>query len=165
MARPSDYSEEIADLICERMVCGKEDKPESLREICREKGMPSLGTVMRWLAKHPEFREQYRATREAQTEIHHEEIIEISDNCTDDVQMLLGEEGEGLGRINHSAIARAKLQVDTRKWIMSRMAPKKYGDKTLIGSDPENPLPAQSATLTVTPEAVKAIVQQVRDEF
>ena len=130
MARPSDYNETIADAICERMVCGTDEKPESLRAICRDPGMPALGTVMRWLAKHPEFREQYRAAREAQSEVHQEELLEISDNCTDDVQLLLGnDEQTEIGRIDHSAIARAKLRIDTRKWIMSKMAPKKYGDK------------------------------------
>ena len=130
MGRPSDYNEQIADIICERMVCGVEDKPESLRSICRDDGMPRLGTVMRWLAKHPEFREQYRVAREAQAEVHQEEILEISDNCTDDVQTLLGnDEAAALARLNHSAVARARLQVDSRKWIMSKMAPKKYGDK------------------------------------
>jgi hypothetical protein len=133
MGRPTDYNQDIADRICERMICGQNDKPESLRSICRDEIMPSTGTVMRWVAKHPEFQEQYRAAREAQVEVHHEEILEISDNCTDDVQMILGnaEEGE-LGRINHSAVARAKLQVDTRKWIMSKMAPKKYGEKVQV---------------------------------
>jgi hypothetical protein len=164
--RPSDYNETIADLICGRMICGYDDKPESLRSICRDDGMPALGTVMRWLAKHPEFREQYRAAREAQAEVHQEELLEISDNCTDDVQFLLGTEDEGaIGRINHSAIARAKLQVDTRKWIMSKMQPKKYGDKTVLSNDPENPVNPTPVTVTVTTDLVKSIVQQVRDEF
>lgn len=166
MGRPSDYSEEIADIICERMVCGVEDKPESLRSICRSEGLPSLGTVMRWLAKHPEFREQYRAAREAQSEMHQEEIIEISDNCTDDVQMLLAnDEQTELGRIKHSAIARAKLQIDTRKWVMSKMAPKKYGDKTVLSNDPDNPVNTAPVQVSVTPDLVKSIVEQVRDEF
>jgi hypothetical protein len=166
MSRPSDYSEAIADLICERMVCGKDDKPESLRAICREDGMPALGTVMRWLAKHHEFREQYARAREAQAEVHHEEILEISDDCTDDVQVLMGNEEDGaISRINHSAIARAKLQIDTRKWIMGKMQPKKYGDSTTIKGDPEAPLAPSTVSLTVTTDLVKSIVQQVRDEF
>jgi hypothetical protein len=166
MGRPSDYSEKIADVICGRMICGADDKPESLRSICRDDGMPSLGTVMRWLSKHPEFREQYRAAREAQSEIHQEEILEISDNCTDDVQILMGnEEQTELGRINHSAIARAKLQIDTRKWIMSKMVPKKYGDKTILSNDPDSPVNAAPVSVTVTTDVVKSIVEQVRDEY
>ncbi len=163
--RPSDYSEEIASTICERMVCGMDDKPESLRSICRDDGMPDLKTVMRWLAKNEGFRQQYALAREAQAEVHQEEIIEISDNCTDDVQVLLGTEEDGISRVNHSAIARARLQIDTRKWIMSKMVPKKYGDKTVLSNDPENPVNANAVTLNVTTDLVKSIVQQVRDEF
>ena len=60
---------------------------------------------------------------------------------------------------------RAKLRIDTRKWIMSKMVPKKYGDKTVLSNDTESPIPASSVTLAVTPDLVKSIVRQVRDEF
>ena len=128
MARPSDYNQDIADIICDRMLCGNDGEPESLRSICRSDEMPALGTVMRWLSKHEEFQEQYTRTRELQAELQHEDIIEISDDCTDDVEVLTTQEGI-TKRINHSAIARAKVRIDTRKWIMERMAAKKYGAK------------------------------------
>jgi hypothetical protein len=163
--RPSDFNQNIADRICERMICGADDKPESLRSICRDDEMPAMGTVMRWLAKYPDFRDQYARTREAQAEVQQEEILEISDNCTDDVQLLIGSEDGGLGRINHSAIARAKLQIDTRKWLMSKMQPKKYGDKTVLSNDPENPLPSGNVTVAVTPDVIRAELLKVRDEF
>lgn len=127
----STYTPELAQEICDLLVCGDNDKPMSLRAICRMEGMPSLKTVMRWLAKDPEFRQQYAHAREIQQESNLEEILEIADNCTDDVRMLVSDEDEsnvGIG-INASAIARAKLRVDTRKWAMSKLAPKKYGDK------------------------------------
>ena len=139
MARPSDYNDSIADIICERMICGNDGSPESLRSICRSEDMPAIGTVMRWLGRHPEFQEQYARARELQAETQHEEVIEIADDCTDDVERLLGNDDSGsIARINHSAIARAKLRIDTRKWIMERMAAKKYGNKTtteLTGKD------------------------------
>jgi hypothetical protein len=163
--RPSDYTPEIAERICERLVCGKDDKPESLRSICRDDDMPDLRTVMRWLTKHEEFRQQYALAREAQQEMHQEEIKEISDNCTDDVQLLLGTEESGIAKIDHSAIARARLQIDTRKWLMSKMAPKKYGDKTVLANDPDNPLPSPGVTVNVTADLIKAQLQKVRDEF
>jgi hypothetical protein len=163
--RPSSYTPELGEDICARMICGKNDQPESLRSICSEDGMPDLKTVMRWLVKNDEFRQQYASAREAQQEMHQEEIKEIADNCSDDVQAILGNEDDGILRVNHSAIARARLQIDARKWLMSKMAPKKYGDKTVLSSDPENPIPPATVTLSVTSEVVKAIVQQVRDEF
>ena len=125
-----------------------------------------MKTVMRWLVRHDEFRQQYALAREAQQEMHQEEIKEIADDCTDDVQVLMGEDHEDApARINQSAIARAKLRIDTRKWIMSKMVPKKYGDKTVLSNDAESPIPASSVTLAVTPDLVKSIVRQVRDEF
>jgi hypothetical protein len=156
--RPSDYNETIADMICERMVCGKDDKPESLRSICRDEGMPPLGTVMRWLAKYPEFREQYASAREAQAEVQQEELLEISDNCTDDILTLLGNEEEGsLGRINHSAIARAKLQIDTRKWVMSKMSPKKYGDRLSAELSGPNGGPIATANANIVASELSAL--------
>jgi hypothetical protein len=164
--RPSSYTPELGEEICARMICGKGDQPESLRSICREDGMPDLKTVMRWLVKNDEFRQQYALAREAQQEMHQEEIKEIADDCTDDVQMLMGDgDADAPARINQSAIARAKLRIDTRKWIMSKMVPKKYGDKTVLANDAENPIPPSTVTLAVSQEVVKSIVQQVRDEF
>lgn len=134
----SAYTKALGEAICDRLICGKDDKPESLRSICRDEGMPKLATVMRWLSKHKEFREQYAHARELQQEHSLEEIIEIADNCTDDVIFLTSEDSHGEGAkpaIKHSAIARARLQIDTRKWAMSKLAPKKYGDKLAIGGD------------------------------
>lgn len=132
VGRPSGYSVELGELICQRLVCGKDDKPESLRSICLDDDMPSMTSVMRWLAKEEEFRQQYARARELQQEVRLEEIHEIADNCTDDVIFLTTDDDSGEGAkpvIKHSAIQRARLQIDTRKWAMSKMAPKKYGDK------------------------------------
>jgi hypothetical protein len=57
---------------------------ESLREICRDEDMPDKSTVMRWLALHQEFRDQYAGAREAQADYYAEEIIEISDDGSND---------------------------------------------------------------------------------
>jgi hypothetical protein len=38
--------------------------------------------------------------------------------------------------------ALGRLALDARKWYLSKLFPKKYGDKQLVGSDPDNPLPA-----------------------
>jgi hypothetical protein len=127
--------------------------------------MPDLKTVMRWLVKIDDFRQQYALAREAQQEMHQEEIKEIADNCTDDVQVIMGPEDNGMSRINHSAIARARLQIDTRKWVMSKMSPKKYGDKTVLSNDPDNPLPSPGLTVNVTADLIKSELQKVRDDF
>jgi hypothetical protein len=123
MGRPTDYSPDITALICERLGLG-----ESLREICRDEAMPDKSTVMRWLARHQEFRDQYACAREAQADYYAEEIIEIADDGSNDwMERKRGE--ETIEVENHEVIGRSRLRVDTRKWLMARMAPKKYGDK------------------------------------
>lgn len=122
--RPSDYSTEITTAICIRLGLG-----ESLREICRNDDMPDKSTVMRWLATHAEFRDQYAGAREAQADYYAEEIIEISDDGSNDWMTRKGADGSDVEVENKEVLSRSKLRVDTRKWLMARMAPKKYGDK------------------------------------
>lgn len=159
--RHTDYTPELAEEICQRLVCGKDDRPESLRSICRDERMPHMSTLMKWLIKIPEFNEQYVRAREAQQELIQEEIVEISDDCTDDVAFLVTEDSDGDSAkpfIKHSAIARARLRIDTRKWLMGKMAPKKYGDKLhqeITGKDGAPLVPA--AKLEITPDVVSAI--------
>jgi hypothetical protein len=88
--------------------------------------MPSKWTVLEWLAKDDEFAAQYTRARELQAELYLDEIIAISDDSVLDTEI---DPETGAERTNHEVVARAKLRVDTRKWAMSKMAPKKYGDK------------------------------------
>lgn len=122
MGRPSEFTQEKADAICERIADG-----ESLRSICKDEGMPSRMTVFRWLAD-PErvaFRDQYARAREEQAEFYAESIIEIADEK--EVEATYQGEDVRLD-LSSSAIARNRLRVDARKWYASKLAPKKYGD-------------------------------------
>lgn len=87
--------------------------------------MPGKRTVFRWLSGNPEFRHQYAQARESQAEAIADEILEISDDGTNDTQV----DENGFERVNHDHIARSKLRVDSRKWLLSKLAPKKYGDQ------------------------------------
>ena len=109
--RPSKYSDELAEKICEKIANGR-----SLRSICAEDGMPSAVTVCKWLSENEEFSKQYARAREEQADYFAEEIIEIADSA----------EAES------AAVSKAKLQIDARKWAASKIAPKKYGDKQEI---------------------------------
>jgi hypothetical protein len=121
MGRPSDYSPELIAVICARMAEGV-----SLRSICLDDEMPDKSTVFRWLAAHKEFRDQYARAREARADAMAEEILEISDDDSDDA---ITDPETGGTRLNSEFVARSRLKVDTRKWLMARMAPKVYGDK------------------------------------
>lgn len=92
--------------------------------------MPSKQTVLAWLAspERADFLAQYVRAREAQADYYAEEIIEISDDDGGDVKV----DGQGNERMDAEFVGRSRLRVDTRKWLMARMAPKKYGDKIAL---------------------------------
>lgn len=119
MGRPSDYSQEIALIICDRLSDG-----ESLRSICRDESMPLKITVLRWLAARPEFVTQYARAREDQADTYADEITEIADDGKRDY--VVGSDGVV---VDHDHIARSRLRVDARKWIAAKLKPRKYGER------------------------------------
>ena len=124
MGRPSLYTPEIAAEICGRIAEG-----ESLRSVCRDEGMPDEKTVRTWVIDDVGgFSPQYTRAREAQAHSMADELLEISDDATNDWMERKSEKGSGW-EINGEHIARSRLRSDTRKWLLSKMLPKVYGDK------------------------------------
>lgn len=119
MGRPSEYSDEVADRICERLVEG-----HSLRKIALDDDMPSASTVFKWLSQQPKFAEQYARAREAQADTLADEIVDIADDGSND---FMGEDE----KYNGDAVARSKLRVEARKWVAAKLKPKKYGDRSV----------------------------------
>ena len=119
VGRPTDYSLELAKTICARIANG-----EGLVKICKEEGMPARSSVMLWIFKNKEFSDMYALAREQQADFYFEEILEIADGSQGDTYT----DDKGNIRTDHEVVNRSRLRVDTRKWIVARLAPKKYGD-------------------------------------
>lgn len=136
--RPTDYTKDMADNICEKIANGR-----SLRSICAEDGMPPMKTIYRWLEANEEFRHQYARARDKQADYFAEEIIEIADSA----------EAES------AAVSKAKLQVDARKWAASKIAPKKYGDKQEI--DVKSSDGSMTPTVRLNAEEFRKIAEDV----
>lgn len=134
MARPSKYSEKVADRILEQIADGI-----SLRSICAQEDMPNRATVFRWLAANNEFRDQYTRAREAQADTLFDEILDIADNAANDWMERDGEDDRGW-TINGDHIQRSKLRIEARKWMAGKLRPKKYGDKLELSGDVDAPL-------------------------
>lgn len=125
MGRPTIYSEEIASIICERIASG-----ESLRKICKTKGIPARSVIFKWLVKNPVFKDQYALAREESTAALFEEMLEICDDATNDWMEHNAKGTDAtIWKLNGEHVQRSKLRVDTRKWALSKLQPKKYGDK------------------------------------
>ena len=142
------------DEVCERIADG-----ETIRQIARSEHMPHASTIYRALGKPGAFCDQYAIAKEAQLVRWEDELVEIADDGSNDWL----EREEEAGRItvspNGEHMQRSRLRVDTRKWVMSKRAPKKYGDRVTHAGDPEAPQ-EHKHTHTYSPEA-KALLDEV----
>lgn len=129
--RPLEFKQEIADEICARLADG-----ESLRKICLDDHMPPRRTVFGWLLnpKLEEFKHQYTYAREIQAESFADEMNDIADDASNDyMETVDNETGAIIGyKLNGEHINRSRLRIDTRKWIASKLKPKKYGEKVEV---------------------------------
>jgi len=125
MGRPSVYTQEIADEICAQLAEGK-----SLRSICEADRFPTETAVRKWaLEDRQGFSSQYARARQIQYERMADEVVDIADSATPE---------------DYNP---ARLRVDARKWILSKVLPKVYGEATLLKhADPDG----NALTVTVT---------------
>ena len=121
MGRPTKYSLELTDIICERLADG-----ESLRAICRADDMPAAASVFKWLRENEIFSEQYAIAKEESADALVEDMLDIADN---EASQELVVDGVKRRVKDGASVAHARLRVDTRKWAASKLKPKKYGDR------------------------------------
>lgn len=95
---------EVQKAICDLIAQGN-----SLRKICSMEGMPDLKTVITWRWDDKEFHQQYVRAREDQADHYADEITEIADTEED--------------------ANKARVRIDARKWVASKLKSKSYGDK------------------------------------
>lgn len=130
MSRPSEYTLELAEQICEKIATS--DK--GLRSICKELDISTM-TVIRWLQNpaYESFCLQYARARARQADYLAEQILEIADETDKDSYV----DDKGNTHMNSEFVARSRLRIDARKWVASKLAPKKYGDKIDLTSGGE----------------------------
>lgn len=130
--RPSKYTAELGDRICELLAEGK-----TLLQVCKPEEMPSERAVRMWALKpdHP-FSSKYVRAREVGYYKMADEIVEISDDASHDYVTRYRENGESYQAVDHDHISRSRLRVDSRKWLLSKALPKVFGDKVAL-TDPD----------------------------
>ena len=135
--RPSTYTEEMGNLICDKLTEGM-----SVRKLCKMDGFPNPSTIYVWIDRFPEFAERYARARETATEDMLEDILEIADDPTIDTQ-------------------EKRVRIDTRKWAMGKLKPKKYGEKTTheVGNKDGETLKVDNSvdTVALTLQLAKAL--------
>lgn len=120
--RPTKFTRELANDICRRIMNG-----ESLRQICADDHMPDRTTVHAWLSENEEFSNHYAHARDIQADTYADDITAIADEAVD-----------------RDTAAAAKVRVDARKWVASKLKPKKYGDKLDLDAHVDGKLTIQT---------------------
>lgn len=129
--RPTDYTKELGELICSRLAEGR-----SLRSVCLADDMPDKSSVFTWFRLHPEFLDQYTRAKEESSEAMYEELADLGEEAIDLSQAVDP-------KASNAVVSAVKLKADNLKWMMSKMKPKKYGDKidhTTNGKDLPSPI-------------------------
>jgi hypothetical protein len=117
-SRPLDYTEEIGSTICDRLFDG-----ETLSAVCRDPAMPDKPTVMRWLAEHPKFHEEYVFTCHWVLDDLAGEAVTIADNLGSECRQRV--RGAKLVTISgREELVRCRLRLAIRHWVADRLMPK-----------------------------------------
>jgi len=133
IGRPTKYTPELASKICKEIALGK-----SLRAVCRADDMPDISTIYDWFPLYEDFTKQYEKACKDRAEAQYEDLNEINEEAIQYAKT---------SDFNVQAVMTAyKMKSDNMKWSMSKMIPKKYGDKLDVVSDGEK---LQSSTLLV----------------
>ncbi|MBX7259950.1 MAG: hypothetical protein K1Y02_26585 [Candidatus Hydrogenedentes bacterium] len=117
---PASYAPDLATRILVRI-----ERGDSLKQIeDTEPGAPPRSTIMRWVTEDVHgFAERYARARETALDVMAEDILIIADDHN--------------LRFDPAQVQAAKLRVDTRKWLLSKLAPKKYGDRLQVDATVE----------------------------
>lgn len=124
VGRPTLYTQELADLICEYVATST----FGLERLCAlHEDIPVKSTINLWRYRYSEFSTQYAQAKLKQADLLAEEILDISDDGTNDWMQTWGEDGEMGWKLNGEHVQRSRLRIDTRKFLASKLLPKQYG--------------------------------------
>lgn len=123
IGRPSIFTQDKADAVCAELAQGR-----SLRSVCKDDDMPSMTTVFKWLREREDFAQQYARAKDECADALVEEMLDIADTPLEGVRTKTSE--DGVEETREDMLGHRRLQVDTRKWIASKLKPKKYGERT-----------------------------------
>ncbi len=124
------YDQAIGLKICELIAEGL-----TLNKISKIDGFPPRSTIRGWIDSVKEFSAMYACARAHQLEYWADQIIDISDDGSNDTYI----DDKGNRRTDHDVVHRSKLRTDNRKWLLSKLRTEEYGDslQSLANKDPE----------------------------
>jgi len=110
--------------------------------------MPSLDTFLSWGndPSHPEFPAMYARARASRVDVLADDMLAISDDAAQDKRAWrkkAWKDADGslseVGTTDGDAVQRARLRIDTRKWLLSKLAPKRFGNQAEVQVTDDRP--------------------------
>lgn len=118
--RPTKYTNALAEEICAAI----SSSSQGIKVLCQANPhWPNKDTIFTWLKDNNDFSDQYARAKQTQIECVVDELLEIADD--DSCDQVVGADGQV--HFNNQAIQRARLRIDTRKWLACKLVPKVYG--------------------------------------
>lgn len=112
----------------------------SLESICKgNDSFPSARTVYRLIESDESLCQRYTRAKEAQLQVLADQLVELADKDRICEKVTIKSDGSREVVILDQ-VERTKVQIDVRKWLLSKLAPKKYGDRTVLAGDADAPL-------------------------
>lgn len=131
VGRPMEYDrEEIMDYVCDALVTSSRGLGSIIKSGEEKfKTFPTYSTIMKWLSEEEGLSDRYARAKEAQADFMADEMLDIADDGRNDWMKRHQANGESVEVVNSEVIQRSKIRIDTRKWLASKLKPKKYADK------------------------------------
>jgi hypothetical protein len=124
------YAPDTADLVLDELMGGR-----TLEDICADPDMPSARSVRRWVRDDREgFAARYREAREVGCQVIGDQMLRIVDDRRNDWITWRREDGTLARMLDPQRVNRALARVSTRRWLLSRMLPKQFGDQPERGA-------------------------------
>jgi hypothetical protein len=108
---------------------------KTLREFCRQDGMPNFSVMYDWEAEDKDFAQRIAHARLKGHDVIAEECAALSDT-----EPLAVFDEAGNKRYDPGSIAWRKMQIETRLKLLAKWNPRKYGDKTILAGDDAAPV-------------------------
>ena len=138
--RPTIYTEDLGCKICLMFAT---DVDAKLMDVQKDTALPTVYTVYEWLRTIPSFARSYARARELQADLQAEELRELARKPLLGeiiVKRTGGKDGNTTEIRTHDNVERARLIVDTDKWLLSKSRPKKYGAQPFEAEDSNDAL-------------------------
>jgi hypothetical protein len=125
MGRPTLYTDELALEICSTIA----ESDRGLDDLCAERDdFPGARTVRTWIVEREDFRQKYACAKDLQADFIAHQTLPLADNCRKGIKRKILPNGD-IEDTEGDMVERTRLQIDARKWLAGKLAPKKYGDK------------------------------------